>query len=204
MAAQLRRHPAEREEAERGERQRHAHGGDDQAELERAERQREPRRLVVEELVVHAHVERQPEHEHEDDQLDRPPAVDRERDDEWRERRDEARLDASGQRVRHVRRAKACAAYFAPAIVSAAGNAHWPATPAIASVRRSSASSGTVESLASTIQRACVRSRCSSTSARRSGSWAKPRRNPVAAITWKPGGGSSATGTSRSHSRPGG
>ena len=57
-----------------------------------------------------------------------------------------ARLDAAGQRVRHTRLRKPWAAYFAPAIVSAAGNAHCAATPASESVRVSSVSAATVES----------------------------------------------------------
>ena len=54
----------------------------------------------------------------------------------------------SSQRVRHALtlRRNACATYFAPASVSAAGNAHCAGTPASASVRVSSVSAGTVAS----------------------------------------------------------
>src|SRR5581483_3917780 len=144
------------------------------------------------------------EHEHQPDELDRPPAVDGERDQQRRQRRHEAGLDAAGQRVRHTRWANARALYFAPAIVSAAGKAHWPAMPATDSVRLSSVSPGTVEPAWRTSQRSCVSRRWASTRSARSGSSRHPRRNPVAAITWKSGGGSSTTGTSTSHSRPGG
>ena len=160
-----------------------------EAELDRAERKREPARLVVEELVVDAHVERDAEHQHQRDELDRPPAVDPQRNEERGERRDEARLDAACQRVRHTRRVNARAAYLAPAIVSAAGNAHWPATPAIESVRRSSVRAGTVESGASARNRSCVSSPCAATRSASSGSSRQPLRNPVAEMTWKPRGG---------------
>src|SRR5206468_5758020 len=133
--------------------------------------------------VVDAEVEREAEREHERDELERPPAVDRERQQERRERRDEARLDAAGQRVRHTCCANARAAYFAPAIVSAAGNAHCPATPAIESVCDSSVSGATVESASSSIQRSCVGRSWAATRSASSGSCRKPRLKPVAAIT---------------------
>ncbi len=100
------------------------HPAIDERQLERAERQREPRRLVGERAVVDGHVEHEAEREHQRDELDRPPAVQREREHQRGRRRREARLDAASQRVRHTRRRNARAAYFAPAIVSAAGNAH--------------------------------------------------------------------------------
>ena len=103
--------------------------------------------------MVDDHVEGEADHEHQRDELDRPPAMQRERKDERRHRRAEARLEAASQRVRHTRRRKPRAAYFAPAIVSAAGNAHCAATPASESVRLSSVRAGTVESGERTIQR---------------------------------------------------
>src|SRR5207248_1593375 len=113
--------------------------------------------------VVHEQVEREPDPEHEREELDRPPALQRERDEERRQAGDDARLDAADQRVRHTRLRNARAAYFAPAIVSAAGNAHCAATPAIESVRESSVSEATVESASSSIQRSCVGRSCAAT-----------------------------------------
>ena len=68
----------------------------------------------------------------------------------------EARLEAACQRVRHTRRRKARLAYFAPAIVSAAGKAHCPATPASDSVRVSSVSCGTPRVAQRRANSACV------------------------------------------------
>src|SRR5262249_490401 len=132
-----------------------------------AERKGEPPGLIGEDAVVHAHVEHDADREHQRHELDRPPALDRERNEECRRRGDETRLDAADQRVRHTRLANACAAYFAPAIVSAGGNAHWPATPASESV---CVNAGTVESGARTIQRSCVSRSCASTRSASSGS----------------------------------
>src|SRR5262249_33171901 len=131
--------------------------------------------------------------QHHGDELDRPPAVKPDRDQERGQRREEPRLDASSQRVRHVRSRKRRAAYFAPAIVSAAGNAHCPATPAIDNVRRSSVSWGTVEPGARTIHRSWTARSCSSTRRDNSSSLRKPRRKPVAAITWSEPLSSAAT-----------
>src|SRR5581483_6300474 len=97
---------------------------------------------------------------------DRPPAVERERDDERRHGGGEARLQAACQRVRHARRRKARAANFAPAIVSALSDA-------------------IVESGSRTIQGPRVSSPCASTRSRRRGSRSQPRSNPVAQITCK-------------------
>src|SRR4029078_6451198 len=107
--------------------------------------------------------------------LDRPPAVQRQRknagDDKRHDRREEPRFDSSCQRVRHLFTAlrKPYAAYFAPASVSAAGYAHWAAIPARASVRSSFVRAGTVESEASTIQSPWVSGPCSATSCASSG-----------------------------------
>ena len=62
----------------------------DEAELDRAERQRRPAGLIGERAVVDERVECQPEREHQSDELDRPPALEQQRDDERRQRRDEA------------------------------------------------------------------------------------------------------------------
>ena len=101
-----------------------AHRRVDDRQLEHAERHRQPGRLVRERAVVDSGVEEQTDREHQRDELDRPPAVQGECKQQCRKHRDDARLDAAGQRVRHRRRRKARAANFAPAIVSAAGNAH--------------------------------------------------------------------------------
>src|SRR6185436_11326575 len=113
-------------------------------------------------------------------------ALQRERHRQRRQHRHDAGLDPANQRVRHTRLLKALAAYLAPAIVSAAGNAHCAATPATESVRAASVSTGTVESGSSTIQRSCVVSSCASTRSASSGSLRKPRRKPVAAIICTP------------------
>src|SRR5581483_6990026 len=211
--------PADRVERERVDERRSdadpPHRAVDDAELERAERDREPARLVRERAVV-PEIEDRPHGEHQRHQLDRPPPVNRDRDEQRRQDPDDSRLDAASQRVRHVRRRKARAAYLAPAIVSAAGNAHWPATPASASVRRSSVRAGTVESGASTIHSSCVSRSCASTRSASSGSFRNPRKNPVAQITWvsrpdrcaglatRKRPASIADSTGSSHSRPGG
>src|SRR5215207_4220348 len=154
-------------EEEQGEVERRgdSEGGDDRhedAELEQRERQSKPARLVGEEAVVDRAVEREAGADHDRRKLHGPPGLAHERDNargcQRHERRRQTRLQSPSQRVRHVRmrRRKRLATYLCPASVSAAGNAHWPGTPAIASVRVSSVSAGIVESGASVIQPSAV------------------------------------------------
>src|SRR5581483_260725 len=128
---------------------------DHQAELQQAQREREPARLIPEEMVIELQVERDPDGGHERAELERPPQSERRgrraAGEEGKQQRRDPRLDAASQRVRHLA-SSPLAAYFAPTSVSAAGNAHCPATPARASARRPSLSAGTVESRSSTIQ----------------------------------------------------
>ena len=61
-----------------------AHAGVDDAELDRTERGGEPAGLIRHRAVVQDAVEHEPHREHQRDKLDRPPAMQRERDDECR------------------------------------------------------------------------------------------------------------------------
>src|SRR5438034_1034087 len=219
VAEDLCEEPRRSEQGERDRKRRADVEGDDDchhdAELERAERERGPAGLVRKERVV-SEIERHRHREHRRRERDGPPLLGRGRDGKRRSKRRRERgdsgLDATSQRVRHLRR-KACAAYRAPISVSAAGYAHWACTPARASVRVSSVRDGTVESRSRTIHRSFVASPCSSTSLDRSGSCRYPRRKPVAQMTCsapftaastlkRPFASACASGSS--HSRPGG
>ena len=106
-------------------------------------------------------VEREPEREHQRDELDRPPAVQPEREQRApgasRRARDWMRpvsvydIRGSGTRGQRTWRRRSCRRRGTPIA---------PATPAIDSVRVASVSAGTVESGASAIQRSCVSSSC--------------------------------------------
>ena len=148
----LEHEPRAGEEAERGvERRVHLQQprrGHRQAQLEQAERERRPAGLVGQQAVVDRHVEREPDPEHQPGELERPPLVQDRRehrgDEERQHRRGEPRLDPASQRVGHrsILCRKPRAAIFIPTSVSAAGNAHWPGTPASESVRVESVSAG--------------------------------------------------------------
>src|SRR5581483_552579 len=166
-----------------------AHEQEHDPELEEAERCRDPARLVAQQPVVGLDVEREPDAGHESGRIHRPPAMlgggEHARRDEDRQERREARLEPASQRVRHdtILRRNPCATYFAPASVSAAGNAHCAATPPSASVRVPSETAGTLPSGASTIQPSTVSRACSSARRASSGSCRNPCRKPVAQIT---------------------
>ena len=193
MRQELREQPGAGEEDERVPQRRaqleQPRGSQRQSELEQSERHGRPARLVREQWVVHGRVERETDQEHQPDQLEGPPLVQDRRehggDEDGRDRAGQPRLDAAPQRVGHetTRRLKRRAATFIPTSVSAAGYAHWPGTPASASVRVASVRPGTVESSARTIQRSSLSSPCSSTSRASSGSCRNPALNPVAQIT---------------------
>src|SRR5262249_31749053 len=190
----LREQPGEGEECDRSPKRRPdvkaEYERHDRAQLDESERNRQPSRLIREQAVVDEQVERDADPDHQAGELERPPVRrdgrERRCDEQRREHRDEPRLEPAPQRVRHrfTLRRNPCATYFMPTSVSAAGYVHCEGTPASASVCVSSVSPGTVASGARTIQRSCVSSACSATSPASSGSCAKPRRNPVAQMTW--------------------
>src|ERR671918_1178595 len=217
----LRQEPRAPEEGEGGrerridrERDRETH---DDGQLRCPEREGDPAWLVWEQAMVERDVGSEANAEHQRGQLERPPDVKGGRQHSRREEREERdpdpRLEAPPQRVRHrsTLRRNPCAAYRAPASVSAAGYAHCPGAPTSESVRSAPVSEDTVESGASTIQSPPTASPWSPTRrARRRSCW-KPFRNPVAQITWSAPSSSAATrkrpsrvarSRGSSHSRP--